>query len=96
MNGPAFLAGSTTTDSTTQKPGDSPAGAASQEKKRYSAWSDLMHRVFSLDALACPRCGERMRLTATIEDPAVVKKILNHLGISTEVPDARPARPPPI
>jgi len=35
-----------------------------------------------------------MRLTATIEDPAVVKKILNHLGISTEVPEPEPARPP--
>ena len=36
-----------------------------------------------------------MRLIATIEDPAVVKKILNHLGISTDVPEAQPARPPP-
>jgi len=37
-----------------------------------------------------------MRLIATIEDPAVVKKILNHLGLSTEVPEAQPARPPPV
>ena len=36
-----------------------------------------------------------MRLIAAMEDPAVVKKILNHLGISTEVPEAEPARPPP-
>ena len=36
-----------------------------------------------------------MSLIATIEDPAVVKKILNHLGLSTEVPQGQPARPPP-
>ena len=34
-----------------------------------------------------------MRLIATIEDPAVVKKILNHLGLSTK--PNRPARHPP-
>jgi len=37
-----------------------------------------------------------MRLIAAIEDPAVVRKILNHLGMSTEVPEAEPARPPPV
>jgi len=36
-----------------------------------------------------------MRLIVAIEDPAVVKKILNHLGLSTEVPESQPARPPP-
>jgi hypothetical protein len=35
-----------------------------------------------------------MRLIAKIEDPAVVKKILNHLGLSTEVPKAQAARQP--
>jgi hypothetical protein len=33
-----------------------------------------------------------MRLIATIEDAAVVKKILNHLGLSTGEPEAQPAR----
>jgi hypothetical protein len=35
-----------------------------------------------------------MRLIATIEKPAVVCKILAHLGLATEVPDALPARSP--
>ena len=30
-----------------------------------------------------------------IEDPAVIKKILKHLNLPSEVPKARPARPPP-
>ena len=40
-----------------------------------------------LDVLDCPRCGDRMRLVAAIEDPAVAARILEHLGL--------PARPPP-
>jgi hypothetical protein len=96
MNAPSSVASLPKSQSTTQGPGDSPTnGASAKEKKRYSAWSDLMRRAFALDVLACPRCGQRMRLVATIEDPAVVKKILNHLGLSTEVPEAQPARPPP-
>ena len=97
VNAPACRASSTTTESTAQGPSDSStAGASAKEKRRYSAWSELMRRAFSLDVLACPRCGSRMRLIATIEDPAVVKKILNHLGLSTEVPEAQRARPPPV
>jgi hypothetical protein len=30
-----------------------------------------MRRAFDVDVLACPRCGGRMRLIATIDDPQV-------------------------
>jgi uncharacterized protein YbaR (Trm112 family) len=30
-----------------------------------------MRRAFDLDVLVCPRCGGRLRLVATIEDPVV-------------------------
>ena len=50
---------------------------------------------FDLDVLACPRCGGRMRLLATIEDPQVIRTILAHLGLPTEVPFLSPPRPPP-
>ena len=36
-----------------------------------------------------------MRLIALVEEPEVIRKILEHLGHSTEIPKARPARPPP-
>jgi hypothetical protein len=36
-----------------------------------------------------------MELIATIEDPAIVRKILAHVGLSTELPQARPPRSPP-
>ena len=50
-----------------------------------------MHRAFDLDVLRCPRCAGRMELIATIDDPAVILRILAHLAL----PGARdaPARP---
>jgi len=44
-------------------------------------WADLLQRVFAVDALACPSCGGRMRVLATIDDPHVVRRILTHLGL---------------
>jgi hypothetical protein len=32
--------------------------------------------------MKCPACGHRMRVLATIREPEVVKKILDHLGTS--------------
>ncbi len=37
-----------------------------------------------------------MVLLATIEDPRIVARILGHLGLSTEGPEPRPARSPPV
>jgi hypothetical protein len=58
-------------------------------------WAELMRRTFGLDVLACPRCGGRLRLVALIEEASVVQRILRHLGLPTDVPEARPARAPP-
>ena len=62
---------------------------------RHWAWANLMRRAFDFDVLACPHCGGRMRLIATIEDPQVICRILAHLGLPTESPDPSPTRPPP-
>ena len=51
-----------------------------------------MRHTFGVDVLACPRCGGRMRVVATIEDPVVIRRILTHLGLPTE---ASAPRPPP-
>ncbi len=39
-----------------------------------------MERAFGLDVLACPRCGGRLRLLASISDPRVVERLLAHLA----------------
>ena len=69
--------------------------ATSRSDKRDWRWADLMRRVFELDVLACPRCGGRMSVIATIEAADVLRNILGHLGLPTDAPAASPARPPP-
>ena len=59
-------------------------------------WADLMRRAFGFDVLACPHCGGRLRLIALLDESAVTQRILRHLGLPTEVPEARPARAPPL
>ena len=63
-------------------------------RPRYFAWADLLRRVFAFDVLACPDCGGRLRLVATIEARAVVEQILTHLELPTEPPRPSPARTP--
>ncbi len=41
---------------------------------------------------ACPQCGGPLTLIAAIEDPAVIVKILAHLGLPTRAPPRAPAR----
>lgn len=64
-------------------------------KPRDWKWAELMRRVFDLDVLACPRCGGRMSVIATIEAADVLRKILDHLDLPTNPPAPLPARPPP-
>jgi hypothetical protein len=54
-----------------------------------------MRRAFAADVLSCPKCGGRMVVLATIEDPAVVRRILTHLGLSTAAGEPLAARAPP-
>ena len=44
--------------------------------RRNWTWAALMRRAFALDVLACPRCGGRLRVIATVEDPVRVRQIL--------------------
>ena len=40
--------------------------------------SDSRRVLATLIRLACPHCGGRLRLIATLDDPAVIRKILEH------------------
>jgi hypothetical protein len=57
------------------------AGRGHAGAPRYWTWAALMRRAFDLDVLCCPRCAGRMQLIATIDDPAVIQRILAHLGL---------------
>ena len=69
--------------------------AAGSSRVSASPWATLMRRSFGFDVLACPGCGGRLRLMAIIEQPVVIRKILDHLGLPTEIPQPRSARDPP-
>ena len=75
---------------------DGPRLAAHCRHTRNYRWAALMRRSLGLDVLACPRCGGRLTLIALIEDPAVIARILRHLGLPTAMPEAQPARAPPL
>jgi hypothetical protein len=74
----------------------SPRLAAPIPPRTNWLWAQLMQRSFGFDVLACPRCAGRLELIARIEDPTVIRHILSHLGVPTDVSAARPARPPPL
>ena len=70
-----------------------PDDAGVKPTPRAWTWAALMRRAFALDVLACPHCGGRLRLIATLHDPAVIRKILAHVGIAPSGPSPGPAPP---
>ena len=55
-----------------------------------------MQRAFEIDVLACPRCGGRLRLIATVEDPRAIREVLDALAFSTEAVDRAPPSHPSV
>ncbi len=52
----------------------------SPEKHRASMnWAQRLKRVFNIDVEICDQCGGAVKEIACIEDPVVIKKILDHL-----------------
>jgi len=49
-----------------------------------------MRRAFDIDVLACPRCGGRLRLIATVEDPDAIRAILANVGVLRELAERAP------
>jgi hypothetical protein len=76
-------------------PEDGDASGATPSRPGAYQWAELMRRTFGVDVLACPRCGGRLRLVGLIDQTSVIQRILRHLGLPTDVPEPRPARPPP-
>jgi hypothetical protein len=46
-------------------------------------------------SITCPYCGGKRKLIALLTDGAVVRRILEHLGLPTAAPTLAPARSPP-
>ncbi len=56
------------------------------------SWVQLLKRVFAIDITTCQQCGGPLPILAAIEDPAVIIKILSHMGLPTRAPPRAPAR----
>ena len=44
-------------------------------------WAQRLKRVLHIDIETCSECGGDVRIIASIEDPAVINKILVHLDV---------------
>jgi hypothetical protein len=66
------------------------------ERHRVMSWAQRLKRVFAIEVETCRRCGGRLRVIASIEDPDVIERILDHLGRDEQCLDpAHPSRAPP-
>jgi hypothetical protein len=75
-----------------------PATPTEQDKPkntlRYACWSELLRRTFGFE-IVCSKCQAPLRLIALIKSEDVAKKILTAMHLPSDVPQLRPARPPP-
>ena len=55
-------------------------------------WARLLKRVFEFDLEHCPQCGGEFRIIAALEEPALIVRILTHLGLPARAPPRSPAR----
>jgi hypothetical protein len=49
------------------------------ERRAAMTWAQRLKRVFDIDVTTCCECGGDVKIIASIEDPAVIQKILAHL-----------------
>ena len=70
--------------------------ASSPSTPARLSWAQLLKRVFDINMASCPHCGGPLTLIAAIEDPAVIAKILAHLGLPTKAPPRAPAQASPL
>jgi hypothetical protein len=58
-----------------------PPPVSKELKKR---WSYFIRKVYETDPLTCPKCRGEMRIISFIDQPEVIRKILQHLGLWEE------------
>jgi hypothetical protein len=73
--------------------GHGPPGPAPLRPRRLT-WAQLLSRVFKIDAFRCDHCGGRMRILAAIDQPEVIRAILDCLGLNSRAPPLTPAAAP--
>jgi hypothetical protein len=57
---------------------------------KRKAWARLIQKIYEVDPLTCPKCKGAMKIISFIDQPEVIKAILQHIGLWE-----RESRPPP-
>ena len=57
-----------------------PAGDWPALRARRRRWAELLRLVFKVEVEVCARCGGEARIVGFITEPAVVRRILEHLA----------------
>jgi hypothetical protein len=65
------------------------------QRERGLRWAELMRRVFSIDVLLSGKSGGRMKPFAKIPDKRVARRMLEHVGLTSDAPEPWPVRGPP-
>jgi hypothetical protein len=72
-----------------QQGAEAPAASASP----HWSWARLLKRVFAFDMERCPACGRgTLQIIAAITHAEVIRKILRHLKLATDLLPIAPAR----
>jgi hypothetical protein len=58
------------------------------------AWAALIQKIYEVDPLICPKCGQKMVIKAFLHDPAEIKRLLENLEIPPFKPPDPVSRPP--
>ncbi len=69
------------------------------EKRASMTWAQRLKRVFNVDIEICSSCGGSMKVIACIEEPLVIKKILDHIEKKEQAErhdSLPPSRAPPV
>jgi uncharacterized protein with PIN domain len=70
------------------------------EQHAAMTWSQRLKRVFKIDMAVCERCNGPVKVIATIEEPVVTGKILDHLQFKAATTQTSgcppPVRAPPV
>lgn len=75
------------TDRTDQAVSATPQGADTGSAEGQEAyrrprpnWAHLLHRIFEVDPLLCPKCSAEMRVVSVITEPETIDRILKHIA----------------
>ena len=69
------------------------------ERHVAMSWAQRLKRVFGIDVESCVRCGSAVRVIASIEEPVLIERILEHVrgkGGNSEASLGPPSTGPPV